>query len=204
MYVTDQPAFLNAACEVESDLEPLALLRELKRIESALGRCAGARNGPRAIDLDIVVHGQRVVHSASPDLSIPHPRLAEREFVLRPLCDLCDRTRVPAADGPTRTAGALLAALVAREGDAGLVRVTPTPDGRLLRWGERTLLMGILNVTPDSFSDGGEFVTVDAALRQAEQFTRHGFDIIDVRPDLRANPDLRLHPHPRLVPLGAH
>lgn len=85
-YVTDQPAFLNMVLCGETALGPQDLLQHLKRIEGDLGRTRGRRYGPRLIDLDIVFFGSRIVES--PGLVIPHPRLAERAFVLKPLADI--------------------------------------------------------------------------------------------------------------------
>jgi 2-amino-4-hydroxy-6-hydroxymethyldihydropteridine diphosphokinase len=83
----EQPLFLNAACRVTTGLEPAALLRFLRRLEAEIGRRPGGPlGGPRPIDLDILFYGERVVEAG--DLRIPHPRLAERAFVLAPLCDL--------------------------------------------------------------------------------------------------------------------
>ncbi|WP_042703393.1 2-amino-4-hydroxy-6-hydroxymethyldihydropteridine diphosphokinase [Azospirillum sp. B506] len=87
MYVTDQPAFLNMAVRGTTRLEPVALLRILKEIEESLGRdLGGLRFGPRPIDIDILLYADRVV--AEPELEIPHPRMAERAFVLCPLADI--------------------------------------------------------------------------------------------------------------------
>jgi 2-amino-4-hydroxy-6-hydroxymethyldihydropteridine diphosphokinase len=83
---TDQPAFLNMVVQAESGLPPLELLGELKRIEVQLGRQPNFRYGPRLIDLDILLYGQRVIELEN--LTIPHPRLPERAFVLVPLADL--------------------------------------------------------------------------------------------------------------------
>lgn len=85
-YVTDQPRFLNMVLVAETDLEPQALLTFLKDIETGLGRIPGERFGPRPIDLDIVFFGDEIIDL--PDLTIPHPRLSERAFVLRPLADI--------------------------------------------------------------------------------------------------------------------
>lgn len=82
----DQPPFLNAAVAVETSLEPAALLRELKAIEHALGRRTGPRWGPRPIDLDILFYGDE--RFETPELTVPHPRIAERAFVLAPLSDI--------------------------------------------------------------------------------------------------------------------
>jgi len=90
----EQPAFLNAACHVTTGLEPTALLRFLKNLEGEIGRRPGGPlGGPRPIDLDILLYGERVVETEN--LCIPHPRLAERAFVLAPLCDLAPELRHP-------------------------------------------------------------------------------------------------------------
>ncbi len=103
-----QPRFLNAVAELETDLGPAALLRRLQAIERRMGRVRvkGRRWGPRTIDLDLLVHGAEERTSAR--LALPHPRLAERAFVLVPLAELAPGLRVP---GTGRTVGGLLAAL---------------------------------------------------------------------------------------------
>jgi len=88
----DQPPFLNAVCCVTTGLEPAALFRFLKNLEAEIGRRPGGPQwGPRPIDLDILLYGERVVETDA--LRIPHPRLAERGFVLAPLCDLAPDLR---------------------------------------------------------------------------------------------------------------
>lgn len=82
----DQPWFLNCACSVETDLSPQALLKFAKAIERKLGRKPTRRFGPRPIDIDILFYDGLVLDS--PDLTIPHPRLAERAFVLVPLKEI--------------------------------------------------------------------------------------------------------------------
>jgi len=85
----DQPHFLNAALELETDLEPVALLTELKRMELALGRDPqGRRWGPRLIDLDILSFDGRCVTDTEHDLIVPHPRFHERRFALEPVAEL--------------------------------------------------------------------------------------------------------------------
>ena len=86
VYVTDQPPFLNATLIGSTKLLPLSLLWNLKKLEMEIGRTPTFRYGPRAIDIDILFYGQHVV--ALPELNIPHIRMAEREFVLRPLADI--------------------------------------------------------------------------------------------------------------------
>lgn len=182
MYVTDQPAFLNGALQIETELQPAQLLQVLKQIESTLGRDQhDVRNGPRPIDLDIITFDEHALQDDANHLSIPHPRLHERQFVLQPICDISPDLRIPGPDGTFRTAQVLLSELLEREDDSGLKRVTPFRRERFLRWGEQTILMGIVNVTPDSFSDGGLCSTVGAALQQVESFRERGFNVIDVR-----------------------
>jgi 2-amino-4-hydroxy-6-hydroxymethyldihydropteridine diphosphokinase len=83
---TDQPSFVNAVAEVETDLSPQDLLDHLLAVETAMGRARRERWGPRVIDLDLLLHGDTVVETEK--LTLPHPRMAERHFVLAPLVEL--------------------------------------------------------------------------------------------------------------------
>lgn len=80
------PHYLNAACEIATDLAPRDLLHFVKEIEYEIGRRPAERWAPRVIDIDILLYGRAVI--ATPDLTIPHPRLAGRNFVLVPLAEL--------------------------------------------------------------------------------------------------------------------
>jgi len=84
--VSDQGRFINAAIEVRTSLEPQELLKALKAIEAGMGRKDGLRWGPRVIDLDIIFYGEMIVEEKG--LTIPHPRLSERAFVLAPLNEI--------------------------------------------------------------------------------------------------------------------
>lgn len=88
----DQPRFLNAVAELECELSPEALLLELQRIESEHGRERGVPNGPRTLDLDLLLFGE--LTRRTPELTLPHPRLEEREFVLAPLAQLARDLRL--------------------------------------------------------------------------------------------------------------
>ena len=88
------PDYLNAVAEIATTLTPDALLQALQSIEQAAGRERPYRNAPRTLDLDILWFGDQVIHT--PSLTVPHPRIAERAFVLRPLADLVPE-RVSAA-----------------------------------------------------------------------------------------------------------
>ncbi len=90
----DQPPFLNAVAEVETDLSARGLLELLLDIEQRLGRTrTGPRYGPRTIDLDLLLYGHEVIDE--PGLRVPHPRLAERRFVLEPLAALVPERKIP-------------------------------------------------------------------------------------------------------------
>ncbi len=84
--VLDQPKFINMAVQAETDLGPEQLLLLLKRIEQKMGRTPSARWGPRAIDMDILFYNDIIIKT--PDLEIPHPRVQERVFVLKPLVEI--------------------------------------------------------------------------------------------------------------------
>lgn len=81
-----QGKFLNGVVQIETDLEAVGLLKELAKIENKMGRVREAKNGPRTIDLDILYFGQENINSA--ELVVPHPRISEREFVLKGLREL--------------------------------------------------------------------------------------------------------------------
>ena len=91
----DQPDFLNCVLAIATTLEPVPLLELAKSIESKLGRQAGPRFGPRLVDIDLLLYGDRTVASAVPDLQIPHPRLEQRAFVLVPLAELAGALEHP-------------------------------------------------------------------------------------------------------------
>lgn len=103
---TPQPWFLNCVAEVETGLMPRQLLRRLQQIEKRLGRQRGVRRGPRTIDIDILLYGGHVMNTE--ELTIPHPRLSERRFVLEPLRELAAGLRHPVS---RRTIAGLLAAV---------------------------------------------------------------------------------------------
>ncbi|GLB39899.1 putative 7,8-dihydro-6-hydroxymethylpterin-pyrophosphokinase (HPPK) [Lyophyllum shimeji] len=217
MYVTNQPSFINCACIVETNIPPKVLLHLLKHIEAAVGRVPSVPNGPRAVDLDIVFYGTRVIDTRPPNerdtldnlkgqLVVPHPRMAEREFVLQPLNDMIPDLVHPIYQKPVWT---LLDELAAR--DPSMRRVVPFPryplpadhswsypvpnvPPTLTHWTypiisskrprraskQRTHLMATLNATPDSFSDGAMHNTLDTALAYARDSVDAGASIIDI------------------------
>ncbi len=109
-----QPAFLNCACEVRTILPPLELLAALQAIEARHGRVRVERWGPRTLDIDILLVDDSSI--AVPTLTVPHPRIAERAFVLRPLAEIAPDVMVPGT-------GSTVAALLQACPDQGAVRV---------------------------------------------------------------------------------
>jgi 2-amino-4-hydroxy-6-hydroxymethyldihydropteridine diphosphokinase len=84
----DQPRFLNAAAELSTDLPARELLHRLQEIEQRHGRVRDVPNGPRTLDLDLLLFREQVI--AEPDLKVPHPRMWQRSFVMQPLSEICD------------------------------------------------------------------------------------------------------------------
>ncbi|MBI1746229.1 MAG: 2-amino-4-hydroxy-6-hydroxymethyldihydropteridine diphosphokinase [Acidobacteria bacterium] len=89
----DQPRFLNLAVQGATQWTPKRLLQAVQSIEKSLGRQRSVRWGPRSIDIDLLLYGRRVIKM--PDLQIPHPRMAERRFVLLPLVEISPRAVDP-------------------------------------------------------------------------------------------------------------
>jgi 2-amino-4-hydroxy-6-hydroxymethyldihydropteridine diphosphokinase len=211
-YVTEQPRFLNAACQLRTALPPLELLGAVKDIERRAGRDLDAdgapapgslRFGPRALDIDLLFcggDGEAVVMDTE-KLTLPHPRVAERGFVLRPLADMDPAMLHPSLG---LTVGQLLQQLegtrAGREQLCGLQAVGPLrqvvevasgggscdseasrADPPLFRWGERTHMMGVVTMTPDSFSDGGSFGADSAsAVAHGLRMVGAGVDVLDI------------------------
>ncbi len=91
--VRDQPWFLNLVVEAETELFPKQLLARIRKIEFELGRKRVRPKGPRTADIDILLYGDSVIETG--ELTVPHPRLAERRFVLEPLAELAPELRHP-------------------------------------------------------------------------------------------------------------
>ncbi|KXS93795.1 hypothetical protein AC578_825 [Pseudocercospora eumusae] len=183
MYVEDQESFVNGVCKIQTDLPATQLLDRLQAIEDNLGRVKIIEKGPRNIDLDMLTYSDDVVRSER--LTVPHALMHEREFVLRPMSDISggsDRLLMPGKKGLTVLVG--LHKLASSE--SPMYALTPLSPGsqplRSLSPQRRTMIMSILNVTPDSFSDGGDNHNSDMeALRQTiATHIAEGATIIDI------------------------
>ncbi|KAK5138165.1 hypothetical protein LTR08_004860 [Meristemomyces frigidus] len=152
MYVEDQASFLNAVCEIDTELEPLVLLDRLQAIEKQLGRVKIIEKGPRSIDLDILLYKGQSFHDDR--LTIPHALMTKRAFVMVPLMDVCgwkvkhlghhlDRLNASSKYSSRQDMYPQVSL------GAGCALLQPTDPHKT------TQVMSILNVTPDSFSDGG-------------------------------------------------
>ncbi|KAH9209778.1 Dihydropteroate synthase-like protein [Leptodontidium sp. 2 PMI_412] len=155
MYVKAQHRFLNGVAEVETSLEPLALLGALQSIENELGRVKLVDKGPRNIDLDILLYDDQVVDH--PRLQVPHPLMFEREFVLRPLAELIPGKPLDSKN-PWKVTQDYLNELPISE--SVMTTVTPLPGARQplrsLDPRRSTRIMAILNASPESFSNKGQ------------------------------------------------
>jgi 2-amino-4-hydroxy-6-hydroxymethyldihydropteridine diphosphokinase/dihydropteroate synthase len=178
--------YLNAAIQCESTLESVALLAELKKIEHLLGRKPDHPHwGPRVIDIDILAWDKRVIKNS--ELTIPHAGLLDRPFALWPLADLAPEWLFP-LDGKYHNMPA--AQLVEQWGS----RFTGNVNFHTRQINQRIdtpQLVGIINITPDSFSDGGLFLQAEKAYEQALQLVRDGATVLDIgaestRPDAAA------------------
>jgi 2-amino-4-hydroxy-6-hydroxymethyldihydropteridine diphosphokinase len=110
-----QPDFINAVVAVKTRLAPRDLLEELFAIEARFGRERSVRNAPRTLDLDLLLHGEAVVDE--PGLTLPHPRMHERAFVLAPLAEIAPALTIPGRGS--------VAELLARCADQRIHRIEP-------------------------------------------------------------------------------
>lgn len=122
--LTDQPDFLNMVIAVRSQLAPEALLAATSAVETQLGRLRTVKNGPRSMDVDILLCGDIVCDR--PELTIPHPRLRQRQFVLVPLCEIAPGLVLP---------GGTPSVQLSDPDDAGVVKIGPLAPLVRQSWG---------------------------------------------------------------------
>ena len=173
----DQPRFLNAACSGTTSLSPRDLLAFVKSIEAEMKRAPTFQYGPRLIDIDVLLYAEAVIDAE--DYQVPHPGLHQRDFVLAPLNEIAASVAHPVLHKAI--------AALCREVDLSKVNrwsLRPTQIGsRWLQWGYQTNVMGILNVTSDSFSGDGLLQQADwiaALLDRGRAMLEAGAHLIDV------------------------
>lgn len=180
--MTDQPVFLNAAIEMLTCLTSVELLETMKGIERQIGRVPSIPNGPRAVDLDLLFYNDESIETETVDgpLIVPHPLLHERDFVLYPLLDIAAEYRHPVLNQTIRQ---LCAQLPSSSSVLQPKRVLPLRQSSavLPLESSRTLVMGIINVTPDSFSGDGLSHSLETRIQHiALEMVDAGCDILDV------------------------
>lgn len=199
MYHLDQPKFMNGVFQMSTDLKPEELLTYLKEIEyQHIKRVKLIENGPRSIDLDILLYNDLVMNT--PDLTIPHIRMIERTFVMQPLCELLPPSRIhPVTAEPFHNHLKQLYSYTSHDAKLQKSNILKCnvplinnfyefPETRqidslvfeTLFNTERTKIMGILNTTPDSFSDGGKNTNLETAISNALQMVQDGAEILDI------------------------
>ncbi len=170
----DKP-YLNLALRIETDLAPLDLLQQLKIIEHRIGRKPEVRHwGPRVLDIDMLAWDDVMLKHDS--LTLPHQSLEERPFALWPLADVAPRWRMPT---PGANHGKTAAEIVEKWGSR-FTGEAPLHTQQIAQRLQAPQLVGILNVTPDSFSDGGHYLAIDAAVQQIHHLIATGAEIIDI------------------------
>lgn len=186
MYVQDQSRFLNGVCEIQTSLKPLELLDRLQSIEQDLGRVKLVDKGPRNIDLDILLYDGEQLETER--LSIPHKLMSEREFVLRPLCQLAAHETKPVSSNTEHKLPDFKTQLrqLMSLSEPGPKMDTYTPMSasaeplRATSPSKPTQIMSILNITPDSFSDGGDNMDLSTLGPIISSHIADGASIIDI------------------------
>lgn len=164
--------FLNLAILCQTQAAPEEILFQIKQIEQKMGRqvTANQRWAPRIIDIDILAWDNLILKQNN--LEIPHPGLLARPFALLPLLDLLPNWRHPDSVVDVKN----IIAAWCEPGKPDVFFQTQQIKQRI----DTTRVVGILNVTPDSFFDGGQYNTVEKALIQAEKLFAEGAEIIDI------------------------
>ncbi len=145
--------FLNLVLACHSSMQPAQLREVCKRVQNAHGRTNFSRWAPRAVDIDLLLWGDQILDQDG--IRTPHPHLLSRNFVLSPLTAIAPGLRIPG------------------HGKSVLAATAELPH-HLPLW------MGILNITPDSFSDGGQFTAWDALELHVDEMVRSGVHVLDV------------------------
>lgn len=178
--------YLNCAVRCDTTLSPLTLLEHIKNIEKLIGRnISPKRWEPRLIDIDILTFDDLILQTEQ--LTIPHKNMSERPFALWPLSDV-DPLWICPLPGPYQ---GQTAAELSEQWSSRFTGTAPLHTQQINQRIDMPQLVGILNITPDSFSDGGKFTQTDLALQQALHLVATGADVIDIGAEStapRANP----------------
>lgn len=169
-----ETTYLNCALRCETTLAPYELLKRVKNIEVAVGRKPEKDWGPRVIDIDILAWDDLIQYDEK--LHIPHENLHERPFALWPLADVAPRWIYPL---PGSLQGKTATEISAHWGSR-FTGEAPLHTKQILHRIDTPPLMGILNITPDSFSDGGKFIDVASAIQHVRDLVEAGAEIIDI------------------------
>jgi 2-amino-4-hydroxy-6-hydroxymethyldihydropteridine diphosphokinase/dihydropteroate synthase len=166
--------YLNLAIRCETTLKPLDLLAQTKNIEAVIGRVAGQDWGPRPIDIDLLAWDNLIQYDEK--LHIPHEHLHTRPFALWPLADVAPHWIYPLENqfhGCTATQ-------IAAQWGSRFTGEAPLHTKQIMQRIDTAELMGVMNITPDSFSDGGTFVDVSAAIHHAHSLVNAGAHMVDI------------------------
>lgn len=187
MYYKDQDFFYNAVAACETKLNPQSLLRELKKIElNDFGRNTAISKGPRVLDLDILLYGKTILNDT--DLQIPHQDMLNRTFVLRPLLDIAPDVTHPVTTEPIAYHLRALPSSNEHQISSVVTQVIPAVrNGKLVPLLNvdpvshtlPTLIMAVVNVTPDSFSDG-HVDSLDTVVARSLDHIKAGAHILDI------------------------
>jgi 2-amino-4-hydroxy-6-hydroxymethyldihydropteridine diphosphokinase/dihydropteroate synthase len=170
----DMP-YLNLALCCDTSLEPTALLKELKTIEWSIGRKPTIRHwGPRIIDIDILAWNQQIIQTEI--LTVPHASLQERPFALWPLADVAPTWLFPLSGS---NQGKSAAQMVEKWGSR-FSGEAPFKTRQIPHRIDTPQLVGVVNITPDSFSDGGLYVDPEKAIEHIAHLVEAGAEIIDI------------------------
>jgi dihydropteroate synthase/2-amino-4-hydroxy-6-hydroxymethyldihydropteridine diphosphokinase len=157
---SNHPWYANQVISVATGLSPDAVLAALHRVEARFERERSVRDAPRTLDLDLIAYHDAMINTEH--LVVPHPRMHLRAFVLAPLQEIAPGFRHPQSGQTVET-------LLEQSDRTGICRLRELP-----------LIMGVVNVTPDSFSDAKPLLDTDLAIAHALQLMEEGADILDI------------------------
>jgi dihydropteroate synthase/2-amino-4-hydroxy-6-hydroxymethyldihydropteridine diphosphokinase len=157
---SNDPWYANQVIAVATSLSPDAVLAALHKVEARFERERSVRDAPRTLDLDLIAYDDAIIDTEH--LIVPHPRMHLRAFVLAPLLEIAPEFRHPISGDTVQT-------MLAHSDRTGICRLRDVP-----------MIMGVVNVTPDSFSDATPLIQNDLAIAHALELMNQGADILDI------------------------